>query len=298
MFQHTSCKRAMEEKVRDFVYLDTKRYVSIESLRLFYWAIFIIPFMMVVMGIVGKSAFPLVSIAVWSVLYSTFVLVLQSKRVKKTFELRFLVNGITGLFTSSLFWILYTSIHVVSDNPFLEFDFFLWVLLFYLLFTVVYIAGIILGVHKGIYGKIKEKSQTKTALAITAFFASVLPGAGVSGIHTGKLLRAHASVSVQNTVVTIGFVLLIFLPALAHINFVQYYYCRRYGITCDEDGDTTSPKLECKPSKSKTRKKGKKSCKKNDKKKIPLVLKILIGIACVPVAIFLILLLIGFILNL
>lgn len=172
-------------------------------------------------------------------------------------------------------------------------------LFFYLLFTIIYVAIIILGVHKGIYGHIREKSRTKTAIAISVFFASVLPGAGVSGMHTSRLLRAHASVSVQNTVATISVVLSIFLPALAHINFIQYYYCKKYGIVCDEYGNNTSPKLERKPKKEKTsKKKNKKADKSSDKKKIPLVFKILIGIACVPIAAFILLLFIGFLINL
>ena len=81
----------MENKVRDFVYLDTNRYMSLDNLRVFYWGIIIIPFFMVVVGIVAiklnginwKSLFPLVSIAVWSLLYWIFVLTVQSKRTKK-----------------------------------------------------------------------------------------------------------------------------------------------------------------------------------------------------------------------
>lgn len=53
---------------------------------------------------------------------------------------------------------------------------------------------------------------------------------------------------------TIITILVIFIPALAHINFVMYYYCKKYGINCDEHGNTTSPKLERGPSKSEIRK--------------------------------------------
>lgn len=253
----------MKEKVRDFIYLDTRRYMSLDSLRVFYWGIFIIPFCMFVMGIVSinlngnnwKSLFPIVSIVIWSLLYWTFVLTIQSKRTKKTFELRFLVNGISGLLISSLFWILYTSINLIADKPIVGFDFSLWILFFYLLFSVSYVALIVVGVHKGVYKKISEKSKKPKVLAIAAFFAAVLPGAGISGMYTSKLLRAYASISVQSIVATICFVLIIFLPALAHINFVQFYYCRKYGIDCDEHGNKTSPELERKPKKIKKVKK-------------------------------------------
>ena len=148
----------MREKALDLIYLDTKRYISLNSLRVFYWAIIIIPFMIVVWGVASinmigltcKSLFPLISIVVWSSLYWIFVLTIQSSKTKKTFELRFLVNGISGLFISSLFWILYTSFILVADDPIVGFDFSLWILFFYLLFSTLYIGLVIFGVHKGI----------------------------------------------------------------------------------------------------------------------------------------------------
>lgn len=244
--------KCMKEKARDLIYLDTQRYLSLKSLRVFYPAIIIFPFMMVVCGIVAinfigvnwKSLFPLVSVAIWSLLYWIFVLTIQSKKTKKTFELRFLVNGISGLFISSLFWILYTSFSLASDKPIVDFDFSLWILFFYLFFSILYIGLVVFGVHKGIYKNIKKKSQSPKFTALSAFFASILPGMGVLGMWTSRALRNHASVSVQNVIGTIALVLIIFLPALAHINFVQFYYCKKYGIDCDENGNKTSPELE------------------------------------------------------
>lgn len=296
----------MREKVCNLIYLDTKRYTSLDNLRVFYWAISIIPFFMTVMSIASinstgvnwHSLFPIVSFGVWSLFYWIFVLTIQSDRTKKSFELRFLVNGISGLFLSSLFWILYTSFNLVADKPIVEFDFSLWILFFYLLFSILYIVLVVIGVHKGVYKKIREKSHTPKALAIAALFSSLIPGAGVSGMYTSRLLRSYATISVQSIVATICVVLIIFLPALAHINFVQFYYCKKYGINCDEDGNTMSPALERKPKKAKTIKDNPKKSNKNSKKKLPLILKILIGIACVPIAAFILLLLIGFLINL
>lgn len=90
------------------------------------------------------------------------------------------------------------------------FEFLLWVLLFYLIFSVLYICLIVLGVHKGIFKKIKEKSQTPKALAISAFFAAILPGAGAIGMHAHGILRAHASVAVQDIVESFAFISIIF----------------------------------------------------------------------------------------
>lgn len=321
----------MENKVRDFVYLDTNRYMSLDNLRVFYWGIIIIPFFMVVVGIVAiklnginwKSLFPLVSIAVWSLLYWIFVLTVQSKRTKKTFELRFLVNGILGFMLSSLMWIFVASFNLAATTPFLSFDFFLWILGFYLLFSLIYVIAIILCVHKGVFAWIKEKGKTKTALIISTVFGELIPVFAVLGMHSSRLMRAHASISTQYTVMTIITILMIFIPALAHINFVQYYYCKKYGINCDEHGNTTSPKLERGPSKSEIRKERKRALReyemtaggyqgvltqptesgqleaeksgaeakageKQGKKRMPLILKILIGIVSVPILAFVI----------
>lgn len=301
----------MKERAKSIVYLDNNRYISIESIRVFYWAIIIIPLIMLVFGIAAintigvnwKSLFPLVSIGIWSILYWLLVLILQCRKVKKTFELRFLVNGLFGLLISSLIWIIYSSISLLDNNPLISFDFSLWILLTYFLFSVVYIGLVILGTHKGIFKKIKEKNQTPKVLAVSAFFAAIMPIAGVMGMYTSRVLRAHASATVQDFVGTFALVTIIFLPILAHINFVQYFYCKKYNISCDEYGNTTSPNLEYHKN-QKRKKKGRKkvdsehpniSKDKSSKKNIPLLIKILIGIFVIPIILIFIVFLVFFI---
>lgn len=71
------------------------------------------------------------------------------------------------------------------------------------------------------------------------------------GIYTSGVPRAHTGNAVQDFVGTSALITLIFLPIPAHINFVQYFYCKKYRITCDEYGDTTSPKpVYCRRQKS------------------------------------------------
>lgn len=296
----------MKDNVRDLIYLDTRRYMSLNNLRVFYWAIIIIPIIMLTLGIAAintigvnlRSLFPLISIGIWSLLYWLFVLIIQSLKVKKTFELRFLVNGISGFLISFLFWILHASLSLLDNNPIIGFDFSLWILFFYLLFSAFYIGLVVLGVHKGIFKKIKEKSQTPKALAISAFFSAILPSAGVMGMYTSKMLRVHASDAVQDIVGTVALVLVIFAPILAHINFVQYYYCKKYKILCDEYGDTTSPDLDrrIKEKKEKNKSSGTNgSSTVITKKKLPLIVKIMVGIVAVPIAFFVVVFLVFFI---
>ena len=300
----------MKENVRYLIYLDSKRYISIQSLRVLYWAISIIPFIMMVWGIVEIntiglnwiSLFPIISIAVWSLFYWTFVLTVQEKK-KKTFELRFLVNGISGLLISSLFWILYASLSLLENTPVIGFEFLLWILLFYLIFSAFYIGSVVFGVHKGIFKKIKEKSQTPKALAISAFFAAILPSTGVMGMYTSRILRAHASVAIQDIVGRSALILVIFLPILAHINFVQYFYCKKYKIFCDEYGNATSPNLEYHKMQKRKKKERKKvvleqtiiSKGRSSKKNIPFLIKILICVLVVPIILIFIVFLVFFI---
>lgn len=299
----------MRKKARDLIYLNTQRYISLDSLIVFYWACILLPLVMVIFGIGAiktygvnwKSLFPLASIAIWSLLYWSFVLTVRSKRTKKTFELRFLVNGIAGLLISSLFWILYATLGLLEEIPGFDFHLALWILLFYVLFSVVYMMLIAFGVQNGSYQKIRQKSQAPRVIALDAFFASLIPISAVLGMLTSRWLRSHADDRVQDLLAAISLILLIFIPALAHINFVQYYYCKKYRILCDENGDATSPKLEprikVKQSKKEKENDSKESSenKKKSKKKIPLAIKILLGIIAAPIVFFIIVFLVFFV---
>lgn len=241
----------MKDNARDLIYLDTKRYVSLSKLKTFYLATIMIQLFMVIVGFASiktngvnlKSLFPLASAVVWSLLYWIFVLTIRSNKTKKTFELRFLVNGISGLFTSLLFLCLYITISLVVDSPAFELEFIIWILLTYMLISLLYTGLIVIGVHKGAYKRIRKKSNVPIVLAVDAFLAAIIPIAGLFGIFTSRYLRTNASTGAQDIAAAVCFVLLIFIPALAHINFVQYYYCKKYGITCDENGDASSPML-------------------------------------------------------
>ena len=300
----------MREKVCDFIYLDSERYMSLNNLKVFYWGAIIIPFCMIVMGVVSirligvswKSLFPLVSIATWSLMYWVFVLTIQSKRTKKDFALRFLVNGISGLLLSSLFWIFMASFNILSDTPFLDFHSMLWMLLLYLLVTLVYIFIIVFCVHKGVFALIREKHKTKTALKVSACLGAMLPASGVIGMCTSQFIRSYGRINTQLWVMTLLTSLLFFLPAVAHINFVQYFYCKKYAIDCDEAGNKTSPALERRPKavkkikqtliseRAKVTPSTKADCSSGipSKKKIPLIIKILTGIVSVPIFFFII----------
>ena len=265
----------MEKKIQNFVYWNTEKYISLGTLKIVYCIISYFALMMVAAGIITKSLFALLSIAIWSLLYWSFVLVIHSKHVKKTFALRFLVNGITSVFVSSFCWLFFTCINRVADVPMFEPDFSLWVLLFYFIFNVIYISIIIFRIHKGMYAEKKVKHFGPVAHAIMGFLAVIFSILGRFSRSTKNLLLAHVSVRAINIFVMSSFALFTFAPVLMHTDFLRYYYCKKYGITCDEKGNSTSPKLERQPK----FRPPVTPYKKPAKKKIPLILKILIGIA-------------------
>lgn len=238
----------MREKARKLVCLNAGNNISYNLLKNFYWYILIIPFMMVAMGIYllrqngisGKALFPLISIIIWTFLYWGLVLFIKRKHTKKSFELRFFVNGMVAFLISALMWSFFASWNVMSDNPFLEFNYFLWMIPIYLLISMVYIFNIVLGIHKGIYARIKVKKKT------IAFLSTVITISVGLGIIVSRILRDTTSLKFQQIVMSIGSIVLIFIPILAHINFVQFFYCKKYGIKCDETGEYTSPHL-CPP---------------------------------------------------
>ncbi len=274
----------MNKNIQDFINIDTNKYISLKSIKMFYWSVSIIWLVFIVFGFVGKMLFPLIFAALWSFVYWTLVAVLQSQKITKTFELRFLVNGIAGFMMSALFWGLHTSVQIaLSNQPHLKAAFFLWTLLAYIAFSVIMIALTVLGVHKGVYGKMKRKSLSKRVLLIDGFFAAILPFCGLIGMYTSKLLRSQADANIQEIVANICLVLLIFLPGLAHVNFVQYYYCKKYGITSNEDGETTSPLLE--PTRRKHRKETKLVFTSKKQPSVSMkTLKIILILIAIPVA--------------
>ena len=236
----------MREKARKFVYAKAGNYISYDFLKVFYWCIFIIPFLMIVMstylinleGVSGKALFPIVSIAIWSFLYWGLVLIIKNRHVKKTFELRFLVNGAIGISISSLMWIFFAGWNLIAEQPFLKFHVFIWIIPIYIVVSLLYIVSIVFGVHRGLYVEARTKYKTISVLS-----TSISISAGL-GLIVSRLLRETASIEIQHIAMIIATTILIFVPLLAHINFVKYFYCKKYNIKCDVNGNTMSPDLQ------------------------------------------------------
>ncbi|MBQ2733225.1 MAG: hypothetical protein IJF74_03625 [Clostridia bacterium] len=241
----------MREKACSLVYLNAENYISFYGLRMFYRWSFLVHFMFVVTGIhainmfgvTWRTLFPIFAAVIWCLFYLVFIC--KVARAKKTFELRFLVNGISGLFISSFIWLLHAVFGVMDEyqGKLNGFDFCLWVLFFYIIFSVIYVTLIVSGVHKGVYKKAKGEIQKAKALLSAALHAAIIPTVGLICVYVSEMLRGDTSKNVKDIFMMTVFVLLFFLTALAHINFVQYFYCKKYKIFCDKNGNTNSPDL-------------------------------------------------------
>ncbi len=255
----------MRNKALKLVYLNMGGDMSYSNLKVFCWVTVVALLIMAVMsssaikyqGISWKTLFPIVSASIWSLLYWIFVLAIRSDHVKKTFELRFLVNGISGLFVSSFPWIFGASASLMeTDNPYFNFSIFLWILLIYILVSIIYVVSVISGVHNGVS---RTKIYKKTKSFLTLLMATM------TIIFLSRVLSELIDPRFKYIGILVCVVLVMFTPIIIHINFVQYYYCKKYCINCDEDGDTTSPHLDpyldeetikiCRPKKKRKRKK-------------------------------------------
>lgn len=235
----------MRDKAQKMVYLNSENYISFQFLNRFYWYIFIIPFFMLIMGvnlinhngITGKSLFPILSMLIWTFAYWGMVWTIKSHHTKKTFELRFLVNGTVGFFISSLMWLFFASWNLMSDKPFLDFNVFIWMIPAYLIISAIYIFSIVVSTCNGIYSKLRSKSKVIISIPLT------ISTVAFSGVLVSRFLSKNTNLNIQHIIMTICTVVLVFVPSLFHVNYVKYYYCKKYNITCDANGDNKSQNL-------------------------------------------------------
>lgn len=232
----------MEKNVNDFVYLDTSRYISLRILKNLYCASLFFSLIVLIYGIVGESLALVIMILLWNVSYIIFICILYNKHVCKTFSLRFLVNGITCVFIDSILLILLCAFILVTKC--VRLNLMWWWLLLWMICVFAYFYIIVLGVRKGFFGQMKQKAQNKTWNKILRLAATLMTSMGILGMLVAKSMQRIVSENIQRYVLIVLLFLLILLVSLGFINFVQYYYCKKYSIQCDEYGNTSSTLLE------------------------------------------------------
>ena len=271
----------MNQKLyRDLVYFDDERYPSYEDLK--YAGIYICLFLSLIMlmcGIASKNAFLVVVVLLYDILYVVFLHVIRSRNIKKIYSLRFLVNGISSVFVS-IFFLLLSFIPVIVMNH----NALAWILIYIfscVLFVLLSCIAIWVCIRKGVFDKAIKSKKLKI---ISAISVSLIPVSGLIGYSIAKFMNSIFKINNKTMTYITFFVweLMILISTLGIVlSFMKYYYCRKYSITCDEDGDTTSPLLEPPKKVKKAR-----TWKPNRFVKILIIIASIIGffLACILIA--------------
>lgn len=269
----------MDQKpYEDFIHWGEGSYHSFEDLK--YLGICLYLFLSVIVlvyGIVGKIVFSIVTILILDMLYIIFLCVLHHHNIKKVYSLRFLVNGISSVFLSMYFMLLgFTAILAINYNTLILI---LIAIFSYVLFVISYCIIMLIFIKKGIFNKEKNKKVSRASIIC----CSLTPVAGMIGYSLAARLNSVFEISneMAGLIAFWGCEFVVCLSSLGLMNFMKYYYCRKYSITCTEDGDTTSPHLEPPKKVKKAR-----TWKPNRFVKILIIIASIIGffLACILIA--------------
>lgn len=270
----------MEEKLRDFVHFNDDSYSSYGDIKTLFFCVCC--FMTLLVGtfaVVAKRYLFLLGLLSVDCAF-LFHLISLKYFWKNTYSLRFVSNGIVDALLSCLFLICaYTVLSVAnSGTTVLKCGIF-----------AVYTVGVSYPIWKvirlaksGKYSQVDQRFDKTKGLRFCGF---LIPVSGVLGIAIAEVIFGIFQVSQQLVAYVSSSICIIIsmLFSIGNVNFIKYYYCKKYNILCDENGNTTSPKLEPQAREKRPRRV---RPPKTAKKKIPLPLKILIGILAVPIAFF------------
>ena len=240
----------MREKVKNLIYLDSERYMTINTIKIMPWATVILPFSV----IVGSGALRWMGmLVVMSVcFFSSLILtrILQSNRIKKTFRLRFLVNGIVSFYMFAELSLLMLLISMAVKTRIMR-----WLLSAVIIFVVFYICIVVYMVHTNGFKRVKKAKMNRKFQAISTIAGALLPASGSIGYFASKAFTdtIPSVTKIDLACVLMSFVLVAI--SLGFINFVKYFYCVKYEINCDEKGKNHSPYLEYAPVRKKEREK-------------------------------------------
>ena len=290
----------MREKVTNLVYLDSERYISIDSIEVLPWGTILLPFFVIVTSI--AKHWPAMIIVTCVYFFSSLILisVLRSGKIQKTFRLRFLVNGIVSvyIFAALLLPTLVIAMAVESSIMY-------WLLPAIGVFVAFYICLIVYMVHINGFKYIRKAKMNRKFQKISAVAGMLLPAAGSIGFFLSRSVDISDTVplNVEANVVCVVMSFVLIGVSLGFIGFVQYFYAVKYDINCDESGKNCSLLLESldRNDDKKHREINTLAVKQKKQMKTPNRRKLIVRIVCILVAIpivcFLILLLIGILLK-
>lgn len=229
----------MQNKIRNYVYRNDANYSSYDSMKSLFVCIF--PFISLVAGtcaVVTKLWWGLCVLAALDAAFLIHLVVLR--KIKKTYRLRFLSESIIAtllslLFLSCAFIVLFAAGY---NSPGLVCG----ALISYVLFTILVLAYTVFCSKSDSFQRTQGEKPKKHLL----FFGALIPCSGVIGMVIAKVIFKTFDFGNQVAayVCFAIFTIISFVFAFGYPNYVKYYYCKKYKILCDENGNTTSSELE------------------------------------------------------
>lgn len=220
--------------VRDYIYYYAKNYTSLEILQWMIGVYAFLTFFACVASIMSNTLINGIIMVFLTLLYTIVVLVFQKKADQvNSFSLRFLVTGIFGAFSAIYFLLFACTFLDATRHGTLPSKAVLLLLL--LLFTFIFHFTVLRNVIKGRYTE-KNIKKPKASKRV-ALWASV--GACV-GVIIARRLSPMLTESVKMVIISLLCTLISCLFAIGTTQLWAYYFCKKFGITCDEDGENTS----------------------------------------------------------
>lgn len=263
----------MENKIRNYIYQNDTNYTSYDSMKYLFVCIFL--FLSLIIGTFATVAKLWWGLCILIFLDISFLLCLiVIPHIKKTYRIRFLSEGIINtllslLFLSSAFIILFST---GCDSAGLTCA----TLISYLLFTTLILVYNICYSRSDAFQSPDNVIRKKSLI----FLGTLIPFSGTIGMIIAKII--FKTFDFNNQVATyICYTILVlvsFLFSFGYSNYLKYYYCVKYKIYCDSDGIENSPELSHKKTKRK-----KNAVISNKVAKIPILIKIIIGVVLVPI---------------
>lgn len=275
----------MQDRIRNFIHNNDHYYTSYDGAKCL--MIFVCWFITLIVGtyaIVAKLWLSIIALAVINCLFLLHIIFLKFF-LKNNYELRFWSEGVINTLLSALFLIsAYTILFATKcDTDFVKYG----TLIVYITFEILYGEMII-------YHSKSCKDDHPSSKVHFLSIGSLIPVSGVIGMVIAKIIFRTLDLK-NETVVYIAFIAFIvtsMIFSLGWIDFIKYFYCKKYNIDSDNKAQKQSPALIPTTSRKKSRQrnipKTPEPESKSAKKKKSRTLKVIIGILSVPIALYII----------
>ena len=228
----------MNENIKYFVYNNDANYTSYASIKCL--MICVCMLMSLITGtysIVMRLWHFVVILVIINVAFLLHLLFLKLI-YKNTYPMRFLSDWIVDMLLS---WLFLNSAFVVLCETKCATNFVvIGTLISYTIFLLLSISWMIKRSKSDVYKKYAQAGNIKRPMDIVV--ASIIPVSGTIGFVIGRIITRGLNIE-KNINAYLAFAIFVVVSmyfSLGHVNLLKYYYCIKYKITCDQQGNATS----------------------------------------------------------